>query len=74
MPETLFSLQLIVLLVNGGYSEWTDWDLCDNMGGCDNQLSEVKRVRTCDRPTKALDGDDCDTNLASAQESPTGQF
>ncbi|XP_065669648.1 uncharacterized protein LOC101238067 isoform X4 [Hydra vulgaris] len=41
--------------VNGGFSEWTEWSICDKP--CGNGTS--KRVRYCNNPVPAINGKEC---------------
>ncbi|XP_068704567.1 uncharacterized protein [Montipora foliosa] len=41
--------------INGGYTEWSQWSLCENPCGG----SVVKRRRTCTNPTPTPDGAQC---------------
>ncbi|EDO36308.1 predicted protein [Nematostella vectensis] len=41
--------------VDGGFSEWSQWSLCDNPCGG----SVVNRTRTCTNPTPTPDGKPC---------------
>ena len=44
-----------VILVDGGYTEWSQWSLCDNPCGG----SIVNRTRACTNPTPTSDGQPC---------------
>ena len=43
------------MLVNGGWSQWTKWSLCDKP--CNSGLG--KRLRFCDSPKPKYDGEEC---------------
>ena len=43
------------ILVDGGYTEWSQWSLCENPCGG----SIVNRTRNCTNPTPTADGKPC---------------
>lgn len=45
----------LLFLVNGGYSEWSQWSSCS--GSCRSGLT--KRTRTCTKPAPAHGGVNC---------------
>ena len=45
----------IFFVVNGGWSEWSDWEACPVSCGGGNQT----RVRKCDSPTPKVGGKHC---------------
>ncbi|MEQ2292216.1 Hemicentin-1, partial [Ameca splendens] len=68
LGSVLVSVALAVR-VHGGYSEWTEWDLCSVSCGAGNQ----KRVRQCNKPLPANGGRHCagsDTETRSCQGKP----
>ena len=59
--RTFFSL----LLVNGGWSEWRDWEVCPvSCGGGDQS-----RTRVCDNPKPEHGGVDCTTDGSTNTET-----
>ena len=44
-----------IIVVDGGYTEWSQWSLCENPCGG----SVVNRSRTCANPTPTADGRTC---------------
>ena len=50
----------IVFLVNGGFTEWTEWSVCTVTCGS----GMIERTRECSNPKPANNGSDCfDLNL-----------
>ena len=45
-------------LVNGGWSEWGQWSICEDICGG----SVVNRTRTCDNPAPKAGGSGCKGN------------
>lgn len=43
--------------VSGGFSDWTDWSVCD--GGCIHNDSVIRRNRLCDNPVPSGSGAPC---------------
>ncbi|XP_058970157.2 uncharacterized protein [Pocillopora verrucosa] len=49
------SAEQLDCLIDGGFTEWSQWSLCDNPCGG----SAVNRSRTCTNPTPTSDGQPC---------------
>jgi hemicentin len=43
--------------INGGWSNWSDWDTC--VGDCSTGYAEQHRTRTCTNPAPAFGGNSC---------------
>ncbi|XP_065685065.1 uncharacterized protein LOC105845853 isoform X1 [Hydra vulgaris] len=50
--------------IDGGFSEWTDWSICDKP--CGNGTS--KRVRYCNNPVPAINGKECSGNFTITRD------
>ena len=48
-------MQRFLVLVNGGWSAWTSWSLCDVPCGSGNRT----RSRKCDSPAPDMNGQQC---------------
>lgn len=55
LNPNLFVIWQYFIAVDGGFTEWSQWSLCDNPCGG----SVVNRTRTCANPTPSLDGKPC---------------
>ena len=54
-----------ILLVNGGWGDWTDWETCPvTCGGADQS-----RTRECDTPAPEYGGDDCTVDGSTGSET-----
>ena len=53
-----------MLLVNGGWGEWTAWQSCPVTCGGENQI----RTRNCDSPVTNYGGDDCTVDGSSGSD------
>ena len=57
-------MMLFLILVDGGWGDWTEWEECAvSCGGADQG-----RFRVCDNPTPQFGGDDCTIDGSSASE------
>ena len=57
-------MMLFLILVDGGWGDWTEWEECAvSCGGADQG-----RFRVCDNPTPQFGGDDCTIDDSSASE------
>ena len=59
-----YNIQQPILLVHGGYSQWSSWGDCSTTCG----IGVQQRIRQCNQPTPRHGGDDC-THLGPAQAS-----
>ena len=58
------NMMLFLILVDGGWGDWTEWKECAvSCGGADQG-----RFRVCDNPTPQFGGDDCTIDGSSASE------
>ena len=54
-----------LLLVNGGWGDWTDWVACAvSCGGADQG-----RTRVCDKPAPQFGGTDCTVDGSKASDT-----
>lgn len=64
--EYILILSWCFVLVNGGYTSWTDWSICSRSCG----PGITSRHRTCSQPFPSLNGKDCsDIGEAFEQKS-----
>ncbi len=54
---------LFLCLVNGGWSVWGQWSICDNICGG----SVVNRTRRCDNPAPKAGGSGCRGTLVETK-------
>ena len=60
----LYSRLVILVPVDGGYTEWTEWGDCSQLCGGGTQY----RTRECTNPSPSDGGDDC-SSLGAHSES-----
>ena len=56
---------IFLCLVAGGWSEWSEWEVCPETCGA---LHHISRTRTCDNPAPKYGGDHCDADGSSDVE------
>jgi hypothetical protein len=62
--ETIESYCFSLFLVNGGFTEWSDWSICTVTCGS----GTIQRTRECSNPEPANNGSDCFGLTVEAKE------
>ena len=66
MKYLILSIMILFVLVEGGYSKWSEWTSC--LGDCDHGYKS--RSRECNNPTPAFGGRPCqEAGLGESYES-----